>query len=86
MEAIFGTYKLIGPINNPRPEDVPAAPVVNQGGAGVAGGGGGGDGGDAGVGGVALIQQPALVPGQQPVPPGPTPDVSPGRARPRLSF
>jgi hypothetical protein len=53
MEAIFGAYKLIGAINNPRPEDVPAAPVLNQAGAGVAGGEGGGDGGDAGVGGVA---------------------------------
>ena len=60
--------------SNPRPEDVPAVPVVvNQAGAGVAGGEGGGDGGDAGVGGVAPIQQPPLVPVQQPVPPGPTP-------------
>jgi hypothetical protein len=47
--------------------------VLNQAGAGVAGGEGGGDGGDAGVGGGAPIQQPPLVPVQQPVPLGPTP-------------
>jgi hypothetical protein len=75
MEAIFGAYRLIGAINNPRPEDVlPAAPVVNQAGAGVAGGAGGEDGGDAAVGGVVPpVQQAPLIPLQQPVLPGSTP-------------